>query len=125
MSISLKDQMNKEWFIFKGTHHLGPFSLEEMEEFFAVGEINAQSLVWREGAEKWEALGKNRELNFLITQNKKPALPPLPIDDEDQADLPPATPPTRPVSSAEELSDEPPPIPLDAILNPKGRTFKK
>ena len=120
--------MNKEWFIFKGTHHLGPFSLEEMEEFFAVGEINAQSLVWREGAEKWEALGKNRELSFIISKNKKPELPPLPID-EDEADLPPATPPVRPVSSreklAEELSDEPPPIPLDAILNPKGRTFNK
>ena len=83
--------MNKEWFIFKGTHHLGPFSVQEMEEFFAVGEINAQSLVWREGAEKWEALGKNRELSFLVTKVKLPPLPPIPMDDE-EADTPPPAP---------------------------------
>lgn len=120
--------MNKEWFIFKGTHHLGPFSLEEMEEFFAVGEINAQSLVWREGAEKWEALGKTRDLAFLIKPKapvaaKAPAapvgLPPLPVDDGD--DLSPPAPP----GIISDMGDEPPPIPLDAILNPKGRTFNK
>lgn len=118
--------MNKEWFIFKGTHHLGPFSVEEMEEFFAVGEINAQSLVWREGAEKWEALGKTRDLAFLIKPKspEMPPLPPLPMDDED--DLPPPTPPGFLHSGASaDVGDEPPPIPLDAILNPKGRTFNK
>lgn len=125
--------MNKDWFIFKGTHHLGPFSLEEMEEFFAVGEINAQSLVWREGAEKWEALGKTRDLAFLINKTKAPevkaapvappVLPPLPVEDDE---LPPPTPPGFLHSAAsEDLGDEPPPIPLDAILNPKGRTFNK
>jgi hypothetical protein len=123
--------MNKEWFIFKGTHHLGPFSLEEMEEFFAVGEINAQSLVWREGAEKWEALSKTRELGFLINKTKAAAavtaapvgLPPLPDEDDD---LPPPAPPVLPHSTGSApLSDDPPPIPLDAILNPKGRTFNK
>lgn len=129
MSISLKDQMNKEWFIFKSTHHLGPFSVAEMEEFFAVGEINAQSLVWREGAEKWEALGKTRELSFLVTKVKLPPLPPIPMDDED--DMPPPAPmavkaaPVRPVKDSKDSGDEPPPIPLDAILNPKGRVFHK
>ena len=122
--------MNKEWFIFKGTHHLGPFSVAEMEEFFAVGEINAQSLVWREGAEKWEALGKNRELSFLVTNVKLPPLPPIPMDEEDE--LPPPAPvASRPASvrpapsPSKDLGDEPPPIPLDAILNPKGRVFHK
>lgn len=123
--------MNKEWFIFKGTHHLGPFSLEEMEEFFAVGEINAQSLVWREGAEKWEALGKTRDLAFLINKAKAAAaalvapagLPPLPDEDDD---LPPPAPPVLPHSAGSgPANDEPPPVPLDAILNPKGRTFNK
>lgn len=123
--------MNKEWFIFKGTHHLGPFSLEEMEEFFAVGEINAQSLVWREGAEKWEALGKTRDLAFLINKAKAAAavvaapvgLPPLPDEDDE---LPPPAPPglLHSVGSGP-ANDEPPPVPLDAILNPKGRTFNK
>lgn len=91
-----------------------------------MGEINAQSLVWREGAEKWEALGKTRDLAFLIKPKspEMPPLPPLPMDDED--DLPPPTPPGFLHSGASaDVGDEPPPIPLDAILNPKGRTFNK
>lgn len=142
--------MNKEWFIFKGTHHLGPFSIKEMEEFMSVGEITAQSLVWREGAEKWEALGKVRELAFLseayktpdFTPPKKPyskmnavkevqktpVLPDLPdLPDED---LPPPMPPGfLGVENSIDFSaktndtisdDEPPPLPLDAILDPTG-----
>lgn len=107
--------MNKEWFIFKGTHHLGPFSVVEMEELFVAGEINAQSLVWREGAEKWEALGKTPELPFVNKQNIRPALP--------DTDLPPELPPALPkkkLKIEDEPGDEPPPIPLDAILNPEG-----
>ncbi len=117
--------MNKEWFIFKGTHHLGPFSLQEMEDFFHTGEVNAQSLVWKEGSEKWEALSKTRELLFLINNPTKkpevlPDLPKLP-------DLPDDMPPPAPKALATKNSvpvmddDEPPPIPLDAILNPTGR----
>lgn len=114
--------MNKEWFIFKGTHHLGPFSIKEMEEFFAVGEINPQSLVWREGAEKWEALGKTRQFSFLVNKAKLPSLPPIPMDEVDEG---PPPGPSIPVWPAEILAEEPPPIPLDAILDPKGRVFHK
>ncbi|MBC7429788.1 MAG: DUF4339 domain-containing protein [Bacteriovorax sp.] len=134
--------MNKDWFIFKGTHHLGPFSLQEMEEFFTVGEINFQSLVWREGAEKWEALGKTRELEFLIKKpnikpelpnteappmsDLPPELPALPDDHEDPPVLPKFLQHDGPAAykAKTELNleiDEPPPIPLDAILNPLGR----
>lgn len=124
--------MKKEWFIFKGTHHLGPFSLKEMEDFFHTGEINAQSLVWREGAEKWEALSKTRELLFLIQDpNKKPELPNVKADLPglpDLPELPDDMPPPAPKALAAKVApmpliedDEPPPIPLDAILNPTGR----
>ena len=144
--------MNKEWFIFKGTHHLGPFSEQEMEEFFTVGEINLQSLVWKEGAEKWEALGKTRDLEFLYKKpTKKPqmpdtSLPPLPAvkpaktklpsSPADLPDLPEDAPPPfmpkflhphdGPSVGADDF-DEPPPIPLDALLNPLGKRpdFKK
>ena len=125
-AISLKDQMNKEWFIFKGTHHLGPFSVEEMKELFTKGEINAQSLVWREGAEKWEALGKTRELDFRRFTD--PALPPLPdLPDLPDDNLPPPVLPNV-VKQTEKkvektVTEEPPPIPLDAILNPDGKNL--
>lgn len=133
--------MNKEWFIFKGTHHLGPFSVQEMEEFFTVGEINGQSLVWREGAEKWEALSKNRELEFLFKKpTKKPqmpdtSLPPLPqASPQKLPDLPPDLPEDLPPPIMPKFLhphdgpsvgagdfEEPPPIPLDALLNPLGK----
>lgn len=129
--------MNKEWFIFKGTHHLGPFSVEEMAEFISVGEINAQSLVWREGAEKWESLGKTRELAYLLNKeakapastSKPPPMPSLPDLPEDLPDLPDDMPPPMPAGVLKTEAkappvvdaDEPPPIPLDAILNPDGR----
>jgi hypothetical protein len=116
--------MNKEWFIFKGTHHLGPFSVKEMGEQFKTGELTAQSLVWREGAEKWEALGKTREFAFLI-EPEMPVLPSLPIDHDD--DAPPPMPPRFLGTSIEVEDDLPPPIPLDALLNPSGanREYKK
>ncbi len=119
VSISLKDQMNKEWFIFKGTHHLGPFTLAEMEDFYRAREINAQSLVWREGSEKWESLAKNRDLNYFLTELGVP----MPSEFDEIHDLPPPI-PTNLLHPDDEL---PPPIPLDAYLNPKGskRVFKE
>lgn len=106
--------MNKEWFIFKGTHHLGPYSVKELQDFFHSGELTAQSLVWKEGTEKWEAISKIKELSFIFGE----ALPPLPED------LPPPMPmpgklPVNPISVPE--GDEPPPIPLDAFLSTPGK----
>lgn len=135
--------MNKEWFIFKGTHHLGPYSIKEMEEFYKTGELTAQSLVWREGAEKWEAVAKTREFLFLNEELKMPTptiqetpkmpavrtLPNLPNIPDD--DMPPPMPPVflgaAPTLAADMPDDLPPPVPLDAILNPSGmeREFKK
>jgi hypothetical protein len=119
VSISLKDQMNKEWFIFKGTHHLGPFTLAEMEDFYRAREIHAQSLVWREGSEKWESLSKNRDLNYFLTELGVA----MPTEFDEIHDLPPPI-PTNFLHPEDEL---PPPIPLDAYLNPKGskRVFKE
>lgn len=105
--------MNKEWFIFKGTHHLGPYSLKEMEDLYRAKELSAQSLIWKEGSEKWEALAKTSEFKFLMQKEALPSLPDLPSDD-----LPPKLPklPKAPIDE----DDLPPPIPLDAILDPNG-----
>jgi hypothetical protein len=135
--------MNKEWFIFKGTHHQGPYSVKEMEEFFKTGELTAQSLVWKEGAEKWEALAKTSEFLFFTGEVAPPAIPvsaqapaakiaakpqfaTLPNIPDD--DLPPPMPPGFLGGSVEaDAPDMPPPVPLDAILHPSGvtREFKK
>lgn len=121
VSISLNDQMNKEWFIFKNTHHLGPFTLKEIEDFFRSGEINELSLVWKEGTEKWEALAKVKELGFLLPKAVETGLPPLPPSGSSLAegDLPPPLPPLK-ASKAKNNQDQPPPVPLDALLDPSG-----
>lgn len=154
--------MNKEWFVFKSTHHLGPFSQEEMVEFYRTDEINAQTLIWKEGSEKWEPIAKVPEFYFLVSPEKlipasaPPVAPPIappetpaykavikapvvreqiplpPVVDED---APPPLPPipTLPTPPDEVLiqhsadqvklfdDDIPPPIPLDAILDPEGQ----
>lgn len=103
--------MNKEWFVFKGTHHLGPFSKEEIAEFYHSKEISDQTLVWKEGSPSWEPLHKTAFFEFLF----KPTI---------AVDAPPPIPsiPVLPKAPKDSVDDEelPPPIPLDAILDPTG-----
>lgn len=130
--------MNNEWFVFKGTHHLGPFSVEEMSAFYSSGEINVQTLIWKEGNENWEPLSKTPDFQFLFKQEKKEiALPEknkektkakaeIKVKAEDKEDIgPPPLPEIPhlpgPPDRDELLSDDlPPPVPLDAIINPLG-----
>ncbi|MDO9183302.1 MAG: DUF4339 domain-containing protein [Bacteriovorax sp.] len=106
--------MNKEWFVFKGTHHLGPFSVEEMVEFYRDEEINTQTLIWKEGSEKWDPLSKVLTFQFLF--EKAETTPELPVAGE----IPPPM-PSAPSLPKIPFDDElPPPIPLDAILDPLG-----
>jgi hypothetical protein len=124
--------MNKVWFIFKGTHHLGPFSVEEIAAYYQAKEIFEQTLIWKEGSEKWESLLKVPEFSFLFrTEKPKPEAPVnLPAISEE---LPPPLPSipslpkkvpelvrTEAPASTAVLDDLPPPIPLDAILDPTG-----
>jgi hypothetical protein len=102
--------MNKIWFFFKDTHHLGPFSIEEMEAFYRNGEVTDQTLIWKEGQELWEPISKINSFQFLFTKI-------------DPADLPPPLPhiPVLPhihhdFGGGDEV---PPPIPLEVILGSK------
>lgn len=118
--------MNKEWFIFKGTHHTGPYSVSELRTFFVNGEITVQSLLWKEGTEKWEALSRIDELKPVhqLTESPTPDIPPLPTPTKKV--LPKLTPAPIPTAITTAIvdddddDDEPPPIPLDALLNPAG-----
>ena len=119
--------MKKEWFIFRGTHHHGPYSLAELVEFLKSEELSTQSLIWKEGSEKWEAVAKIPEVMTAFegpVKKAEPALPELPSDDDE---MPPMPPPslspkqtTKQKAPIEEMDDElPPPIPLDALLQTK------
>ena len=116
--------MNKEWFIFKGTHHLGPFSVEEIEKFYLASEIDGQTKIWKEGAEKFEPLSSIKTFQFLfhkisdtqIVADGPPDLPNIPK-------LPkiPLEANTHREAGQIQLFDNdlPPPIPLDAFLKHK------
>ena len=125
--------MIKEWFVFKGTHHLGPFSFEEMLELFHKKEINAQTLIWKEGQSKWDSFKNASSFAFLFAPVKKPEIPVevAPEPNVEEFDLPPplpdipALPKSAPVKVSENLEQEdedelPPPIPLDVIIGQSG-----
>lgn len=112
--------MNKEWFVFKGTHHLGPFSVEEIKAFFHSGEINSNTQIWKEGNEKWLPISKIATFEFLFGAAESEELPPpLPVlpTHQSTSSLPRA--PHVLISDTDD-SELPPPIPLDAIIDPRG-----
>lgn len=122
--------MNKDWFIFKGTHHKGPFSVEEVAAFYQAKEISAQTLIWKEGAEKWEPLSKVQAFGFLFHKQTQVPVTPVGVP-AILADAPPplphipSLPQKAPVAVLKEVTDDleeelPPPIPLDALLDPNG-----
>ena len=104
--------MNKEWFIFKGSHHVGPYTAAELAQFLETGEIHEKSLVWKEGAAKWELLSKVDELSKLFVHSSKI------INNSDE--LPPPLPQVNHLElkkNQEDASEDlPPPLPLDALI---------
>ncbi len=43
----------KHWFIFRGDHHLGPFTFEEILDKVKLAEIDDDELTWCEGNQDW------------------------------------------------------------------------
>lgn len=46
----------KHWFIFRGDHHLGPFSFQEILDKVKLDQIDDNELTWCEGHEEWMPL---------------------------------------------------------------------
>ncbi|MFA6237472.1 MAG: DUF4339 domain-containing protein [Bacteriovorax sp.] len=120
--------MNKDWFVFKGTQHKGPFSVEEVAEFYRSKEITEKTLIWKEGNEKWEPLSKISAFHFLFKAAEKEEieLPPLPSFPPIPAKTKGPTLPKLPAQLEVQDDDElPPPIPLDAIIDPRGQVRQR
>lgn len=96
--------MNKVWFIFRGDHHLGPFSVREILRMYEEGKINGQTLLWAEGDSGWKALHLQER---LVQTHQKPVvkIPPKPIPP------PPPAAPIREIKEEDELPPELPPLP--------------
>lgn len=85
------------WYYSDGASRRGPVSQDELESAVVRGEIDRQSLVWRQGMPEWQALEDVEELQPLLEQVTPPPLP----------DQPPP------------LPDQPPPVPA-ASAGPMG-----
>lgn len=123
--------MNKEWFVLIDGYHKGPFSLKELEDMYRQKSLAPETMIWREGNASWSEIqkvmsGLEKARANAGLKSKKPTptkttrtdVPPsLP---KDIAHLGPVKKPT-PKTQEEDFNSRPPPIPLDALLNPSGK----
>lgn len=70
--------MNKVWFIFRGDHHLGPFSAREILRMYEEGKITGQTLLWAEGDSGWKALHLQERLVQVRATPVTPKVAPKP-----------------------------------------------
>jgi membrane protease subunit (stomatin/prohibitin family) len=56
----------------------GPFSIAELVTMAQSGQINAQSMVWKQGMPGWAAAGSVQELAQLFVSSTPPPIPPEP-----------------------------------------------
>ena len=61
------------WFVFKGDHHLGPFSRQELIDLLDQQELQESELIWCEGRAKWQPI--NQVDQFVEVFN--PFVPPV------------------------------------------------
>ena len=63
-----------QYFVAVNGQQSGPFSVAQLQQLAAQGQINAQTLVWKQGMAGWEPAGNVAE----IAQMFAPAVPPTP-----------------------------------------------
>lgn len=120
--------MKKEWYIFQGTHHKGPFSKNDLLEFYQSGSLKRETLVWREEESAWEPLHKINELKAILDAEVYPELPTGSSKNDLSTDEMPdfSLPEFSDSVDEESIEDElPPPIPPMPIVERTIPTMKK
>lgn len=77
--------MDENWFIFKGDHHLGPFTMERIVSMYQSHQLNENVLLWKEGQDGWKAFKNIPELVYAVTEPED--------EEEEETFLPPELPP--------------------------------
>ncbi|MFI5390531.1 MAG: DUF4339 domain-containing protein, partial [Bacteriovoracales bacterium] len=76
MKTPQKDPKNKEsWYVLRNGHHLGPYSMEEIQKSFDDDKLQDSDVVWKVGLKNWIPLTKliPRKQNVVIpTQIEEP-----------------------------------------------------
>ena len=60
----------KNWFIFRGDHHLGPFTFDDILEKVKLSQIDSASLTWFEGANDWLPVGEQPEILHALAEEE-------------------------------------------------------
>lgn len=74
------------YFVAVNGQQSGPFNMQQLQQLVQQGQINAQTMVWKQGMAAWAAAGSVDELAQLFMVATPPPMPPTP-----------PTPPTPPV----------------------------
>ena len=70
--------IEKNWFVFRDDHHLGPFSKQDLIHLLDKNEMGENELIWAEGEFKWRPL---KEVAIFEGQLTPPPLPePSPLE---------------------------------------------
>lgn len=102
--------MNKVWFIFRGDHHLGPFSPREIMRMHMDGKIADDTLLWCEGDPGWRAFKLQERLHPPLEARPQPTPAPIPPKVVKTKAVPPAQVRSAP-TPALSVKDELPPLP--------------
>jgi hypothetical protein len=105
-----------EWFVIYNNEHLGPFSERVLHQLFSEGDLNEQSLIWREGLEN----AVTYEAQFLFTKEELTFKPLVQIVEKFETKSKPKN-----HQSEEEDDDLPPALPTEALVRkdqPKTKT---
>ena len=65
----------RQWFVYLGNHHEGPFSVEEVQSRISKGVVGPESYVWRDGLSDWMMLREVSELGHLLVAGAVTELP--------------------------------------------------
>ncbi len=61
----------KNWFIFKGDHHLGPFTFNEILNKVKLAQLKEEELLWREGDSDWKPLREQDDIFGALQKEKE------------------------------------------------------
>ena len=120
-----QDQMESQWFIFKGEQHRGPYKTDEMVNLFALGVIGHRDLVWREGGGSWQPFADHETFRNLIFKagelEEAEDLPPIevPLPSIEVAAEPEPEIKIAPKPKVETALPDLPPLPAEPIVEPE------
>ncbi len=64
-----------KWFIAVQNGQAGPFTVQQMREFFEDGHLTMRSYIWRDGFENWVMLAKSPDLPHFKDPSEQPVAP--------------------------------------------------